>query len=207
MILPTETFFNLPKEKKNKIIEAIKKEFARVPFEEVSINKVIQDANISRGSFYMYFQDKKDMLIYILSNYRDEINSIIKESFKQNSGDIFEVFTDILNFTAEFGTAKENVAFCMNIFSDQSVYNDVLMQLGNRSRKNDCFDLFRQHTDTKSLNIQNSNDLDDIIDILISLTQKSTVDIFLYIEEKDEILKEYKNKINILKRGMLKEKL
>lgn len=205
--MPTETFFNLPKEKKNKIIEAIKKEFARVPFEEVSINKIIQDAEISRGSFYMYFEDKKDILIYILSNYRDEINSIIKESFIQSSGDIFEVFTDILNFTAEFGTAKENVAFCMNIFSDQSVYNDVLMQLGNRSRKNEYFELFRQYTDTKSLNIQNPNDLDDIIDILISLTQKSTVDIFLYIEEKDEILKEYKNKINILKHGMLKEKL
>lgn len=207
MFLPTETFFNLPQEKKNKIIEAIKKEFARVPFDEVSINKVIQDANISRGSFYMYFEDKKDMLIYILSNYRDEIDLIIKESFKQNSGDIFEVFTDILNFTAEFGTAKENIAFCMNIFSDQSVYNDILMQLGSRSRKNVYFDLFREHVDTKNLNLQTPNDLDDIIDILISLTQKSTVDIFLYIEEKDEILQEYKNKLTILKRGILKEKL
>jgi hypothetical protein len=51
--LPTQTFFNLPQEKKNKIMEAIKNEVARVPFEKVSTNKIVQDANISRGSFYM----------------------------------------------------------------------------------------------------------------------------------------------------------
>jgi hypothetical protein len=46
-----------------------------------------------------------------------------------------------------------------------------------------------------------------MIDILIAVTQKTTVDIFLHIEEKDKILEEYKNKIAILQRGMLKESL
>ncbi|MBU5485206.1 TetR family transcriptional regulator [Clostridium sp. MSJ-11] len=203
--MPTDTFFNLPLEKKNKIIEAIKKEFARVPFDKVSINKIVQDANISRGSFYMYFEDKKDMLIYLLSNYHEEVMSIIKESFKRNSGDVFEVFADILKFTANFGTAKENIAFCMNIFSNQTLQNDIILQFANRGRKNDFFNLFKEYTDTKSLNLQSPNDVDDIIDILISVTQKATMDIFLCIGEKDEILEAYTNKITILKRGMLKE--
>lgn len=205
--MPTDTFFNLPLEKKNKIIEAIKKEFARVPFDKVSINKIVQDANISRGSFYMYFEDKKDMLIYLLSNYHEEVMSIIKESFKRNSGDVFEVFADILKFTANFGTAKENIAFCMNIFSNQTLQNDIILQFANRGRKNDFFNLFKEYTDTKSLNLQSPNDVDDIIDILISVTQKATMDIFLCIGEKDEILEAYTNKITILKRGMLKENL
>ncbi|MEW9095503.1 MAG: TetR family transcriptional regulator [Clostridiaceae bacterium] len=205
--MPTDTFFNLPLEKKNKIIEAIKKEFARVPFDKVSINKIVQDAKISRGSFYMYFEDKRDMLIYLLSNYHEEVMSIIKESFKRNSGDVFEVFADILKFTANFGTAKENIAFCMNIFSNQTLQNDIILQFANCGRKNDFFNLFKQYTDTKSLNLQNPNDIEDIIDILISVTQKATMDIFLCIGEKDEILEAYTNKITILKRGMLKENL
>ena len=205
--MPTETFLNLPKEKKSKILEAIKNEFARVPFEKVSINKIVQDADISRGSIYMYFEDKKDMLSCVLSSYHDEIMSTIKESFSLNNGDIFAVFSDILKFTAQFGTAKENIAFCINIFSNQTVQNDILLQCESRSIKKHYFDWFKQHVDIKRLNLKSPDDVYDIMDILISVTQKATVDIFLHIEEKDEILEEYKNKIAILKRGMLKESL
>lgn len=205
--MPSGTYFNLPQEKKNKIIGAIKNEFARVQYEKVSINKIVQDADISRGSIYMYFQNKNDMLTCVLSNYLDELMYNIKESFKQNSGDIFEVFNDILKFTAEFGTAKENIAFCMNIFSNQRVQNDILLQFNKTSIKNDYFDWFKQYVDTKKLNLQNANDIYDIIDILVAITQKATVDLFLHIEEKDEVLENYKNKITILKRGILKEKL
>jgi AcrR family transcriptional regulator len=205
--LPTETFLNLSKDKKNKILEAIKNEFARVPFEKVSINKIVQDADISRGSIYMYFQDKKDMLSCVLFSYRDEIMSIIKESFSQNNGDIFAVFSDILKFTTEFGTAKENIDFCINIFSNQTVQNDILLQCESRSQKKKYFDLVKQNVDTEKLNLKKTDDVYDIIDILISVTQKATVDIFLHIEEKNEILEEYKNKITILQRGMLKENL
>lgn len=205
--MPSETFFNLSKGKKNKIIEAIKNEFARVPFEKVSINKIVQDADISRGSIYMYFEDTKDMLLCVLSNYHEELMSTIKNSFNQNKGDIFAIFSDILEFTAEFGTAKENIAFCINIFSNQTVQNDILFQFESCSRKHKHFDLLKQYMDTKSLNLQSINDVNDIIDILIAVTQKTTVDIFLNIEEKDQILEEYKNKITILQRGMLKGKL
>ena len=205
--LPTETFLNLPKEKKNKILDAIKNEFARVPFEKVSINKIVQDADISRGSIYMYFEDKKDMLSCVLLSYHDEIMATIKESFSQNNGDIFAVFSDILKFTAKFGTEKENIAFCKNIFSNQTVQNDILLQCESRSMKKEYFDWFKKHVDIKRLNLKSPDDVYDIMDILISVTQKATVDIFVHIEEKDEILQEYKNKITILQRGMLKENL
>ncbi len=205
--LPTETFLNLSKEKKIKILEAIKNEFARVPFEKVSINKIVQEADISRGSIYMYFEDKKDMLSCVLFSFHEEIMCTIKESVNQNNGDIFAVFIEILKFTAEFGTAKENIDFCKNIFSNQTVQNDILLHCESRSRKKEYFDLFKQYVDTKSLNLKSPDDVYHVIDILISVTQKATVDIFLHIEEKDEILEEYKNKITILQRGMLKESL
>ena len=126
-----------------------------MPFEKVSINKIVQDADISRGSIYMYFEDKKDMLSCVLFSYHDEIMSTIKESFNQNNGDIFAVFSDILKFTAEFGTAKENIAFCMNIFSNQTVQNDVLLQFNNCSMQNDYFHWFKPYVDTENFNLQN----------------------------------------------------
>ena len=56
--MPTEVFLRLPKEKQAKIREAIRQEFARVPMEEVSINRIVQQAGIScREAFYDYDPD------------------------------------------------------------------------------------------------------------------------------------------------------
>ena len=51
--MPTVTFTNLPAEKRKTILDAARAEFSRVSIEEASINRIIKDAKISRGSFYM----------------------------------------------------------------------------------------------------------------------------------------------------------
>ena len=63
--MATERFFKLPAEKQKRILDAAREEFARVPFEEVSINQIIKNAGISRGSFYTYFEDKEDLIDFI----------------------------------------------------------------------------------------------------------------------------------------------
>lgn len=69
--MPKETFLKLPKEKQEKILEAGKKEFARVAFEETSIKNIIENAKIARGSFYQYFESKEDLLrIYFKQSYK-----------------------------------------------------------------------------------------------------------------------------------------
>ena len=50
--MPKQTFLNLPKDKKQKILEAAKNEFSRVSVTEASINNIVTEANIARGSFY-----------------------------------------------------------------------------------------------------------------------------------------------------------
>lgn len=53
--MPTERFYRLPEAKKQVIRQAAIKEFARVPFEKVSINQIIQNADISRGMLLHLF--------------------------------------------------------------------------------------------------------------------------------------------------------
>ena len=69
--MPTERFYRLPEEKKRIIRDAAFKEFARVPIDKVSINQIIKEADISRGSFYTYFEDKWDLLGYIFEESQD----------------------------------------------------------------------------------------------------------------------------------------
>ena len=50
--MPTQTFFNLPKDKQQRLLDAAATEFSRAPLKDASINNIIKLAEISRGSFY-----------------------------------------------------------------------------------------------------------------------------------------------------------
>lgn len=55
------TFERLPEEKKDRILQAARTEFIRYPYEKTSINRILAEAGIPKGSFYQYFDDKADL--------------------------------------------------------------------------------------------------------------------------------------------------
>lgn len=65
--MPYQTFFNLPEAKRQRLMDAVWQEFTTVSYNEASINKIIQAAEISRGSFYQYFAGKQDLFSYVLT--------------------------------------------------------------------------------------------------------------------------------------------
>lgn len=60
------TFKNLSKEKRERILEAAKSEFSRVPFSQVLISNIVRDARIPRGSFYQYFDGPAQLFSLLL---------------------------------------------------------------------------------------------------------------------------------------------
>ena len=81
--MPTATFFNLPPPKREKLLQAAITEFARKSCGEVSINRIIQAAEIPRGSFYQYFADKTDLFRYVLRRYDALLEAAIMKSLDQ----------------------------------------------------------------------------------------------------------------------------
>ena len=67
--LPSATFYNLPEEKRERLLRAAREEFSRVPYESASVNRIIQSAGIPRGSFYMYFTDKEELFGHLMDSY------------------------------------------------------------------------------------------------------------------------------------------
>lgn len=64
--MPSETFFNLPEDKRQAIYQAALDEFAIHPFKQASVNRIVARCGIAKGSFYQYFKDKQDLFLYIL---------------------------------------------------------------------------------------------------------------------------------------------
>ena len=74
------------------------REFSHRPFNEASINQIIKEAGIPRGSFYMYFQDKEDLFRYLLKGYVDQLFMLLEEFLLRNGGDIFQALLDLYDY-------------------------------------------------------------------------------------------------------------
>ena len=58
-------FLNLKPEKQEKILEAAIREFADKGFEKASTNEIIKEAGISKGILFHYFQNKKNLFLFV----------------------------------------------------------------------------------------------------------------------------------------------
>ena len=89
--MPSSTFFRLPQEKKDRLLDAAWEEFTRTRFSTASINKIILKARIPRGSFYQYFADKEDLFQYLLEGNQEHFVSLLGGLLEEKEGDLFAV--------------------------------------------------------------------------------------------------------------------
>ena len=87
--MPTQTFFRLPEEKRERLTEAAWEEFMAVPFADASINRIVRAAQIPRGSFYQYFEGKEDLFFYLLGSLREEAFGLMTDALAKTEGDPF----------------------------------------------------------------------------------------------------------------------
>lgn len=76
--MPRPRFNKLPLEKKERILEAAAKEFGTYGFEGASLNRILEQAGISKGAAYYYFDDKTDLFLAVMYAYTQELVRTIK---------------------------------------------------------------------------------------------------------------------------------
>lgn len=109
--MPSERFYRLSEEKRKTICEAAIREFARVTMDKVSINQIIKNADISRGSFYTYFEDKWDIVSYIFEDIQEKLIILVKDRARKTGGDIFAVMDCIMQEMLQFCCSRPNFDF------------------------------------------------------------------------------------------------
>ncbi|KAB3532169.1 TetR/AcrR family transcriptional regulator [Alkaliphilus serpentinus] len=99
--MPTETYFNLNEEKQKRVYRAVFQEYTRVPLEEVSVKNIVNSADIPRGSFYQYFTDKEEALVYLISETRNQSHGELEHITSELQLNIYELmealFMDEIN--------------------------------------------------------------------------------------------------------------
>lgn len=77
--MPKATFKNLPDQKRNLIMNLAIEEFANHTYKVASISNIVRKAGIAKGSFYQYFEDKKDLYKYLVEISTDEKMKLVKD--------------------------------------------------------------------------------------------------------------------------------
>lgn len=83
--MPKQTFFNLPEEKRKMIIDTALDEFGSQPYSNASLSRIVARAGIAKGSMYQYFEDKKDLFVYLLELAAGEKLAYIQQEVDPNA--------------------------------------------------------------------------------------------------------------------------
>lgn len=119
--MPTERFYHLPEGKKRLIREAAVQEFSRVPLEKASINKIVKNADISRGSFYTYFCDKEDALQYIFEDFVEQVQLFCRRTISQVEGDFWKLLERLLEYVLDICDRNKMITLAQKTIGHQAV--------------------------------------------------------------------------------------
>ncbi|WP_349673577.1 TetR/AcrR family transcriptional regulator [Lacrimispora sp.] len=205
--MPTQRFLHLPDIKREKIKRAAIQEFSRFSFSDVSINQIIKEADISRGSFYTYFEDKEDLLAYLLHDFQESCKLWFNENMKLCEGNIYQVFWNSILELIHYGREKQDFVFYKNIFLDEKLMTETRMigfkKIFYKSREErelirDCF----EKLDRNICPVANVSELSDLLELLLFLVAKSMAMYFMESADIDEILHGIKFQFHIVEEGL-----
>lgn len=197
--LPTKTFFHLPPEKRAKLFQAALTEFARVPFAEASINRIIQDAGIPRGSFYMYFSDKEDLFLHVMETYGRDMERRAQECLEETGGDPFSAMALLFERLCQLASGEPSAQQLVEILRKNRHFHADLML-----RTPGCGQLSRRlaaRVDRALLDLREPGDLERCIRLLVRLTAGAVVRACV-TNDPAPVREELKQSIAIFQRGM-----
>lgn len=176
----SKTFENLPHIKKERILNAVKKEIIEVGIGNARVVNICLEAGIPRSAFYRYFETIDDAFAKTIESLKKSKRYKFQKLFSEYDGDIFELsylmLTDVLNDKDQFLLLK-NIS--------QSEYSLI------KNLISETDDNFKKQTRKNQV----------IMSSLMMLTKQSA---FRYYENKipkKEILDNYKYFLEILKKG------
>lgn len=199
--MPSETFFRLPESKQQRIIEAIKEEIARVPYENFSIGNVIRQCSISRGSFYQYFSNKEDIYTHLIYGYQKSIIQHMKESLLNNGGDFFDMMEHSFRHAVRMLCYKDSKAFRHNLFCNMRLYELLWQKPDYAEESLQNLSQLREFIDINLLNVSDEEELFTLFDICMINALKDAAGIFMADANEQTVLDSFLAKHALLKKA------
>lgn len=199
--MPTSTFFNLPAPKREKLLRASIAEFARKPYSDVSINRIIQAAEIPRGSFYQYFADKADLFHYILRGYDSQLETAVSKSLERCGGRPTQL--PLALFDLVLNHIRENQSEFTQFLS--ILRQNVGLDTGQLLALPDIMQLVLRQADWRGLNTEDPAQRMALLDLLLSSTGQALMAVCCGKAPEEDVRERLAQKVAIIRRGAERE--
>lgn len=185
--MPKQTFFNLNDKKRQSITDLAIAEFAKADYDNASISNIVKQAKIAKGSFYQYFEDKKDLYLYLVDAASQQRMTFIESARKTEKPqrakrDFFRELRWLFDISTQFSLQHPQLNQIINraAYGDSPVKKDVFKHL-QAAAKQPIYDMVEKGIANGDLR----PDLDPDLATFIILTASENLRYF--IPEKLEI--------------------
>ncbi len=196
------TFYNLPPEKRAKIIDVTKKEFLKGNKQKITINTVIKNAGISRGSFYQYFDDKLDLVELVADDTTSRMIEFIQDELLRSNGDIFALPIRLFDIMTE---NVRDYSFVLSLTSGHDRNSELVADyIRYRATKPEIFTKVKGYIDRSKLYSADDEDVECVMFMMFDAIRAAMINIS---ENRADIAKEREllvKKIQIIKNGAVK---
>lgn len=124
--MPKETFFNLPPEKRERFIEAALDEFSVHEYRCASVSRIVEELGIAKGSVYQYFDDKRELYLYLVQLAAETKFAFIDESITSQASGFFARFKQTAFHGARFDFTRPRYANILYHATYEPSGDDVL---------------------------------------------------------------------------------
>ena len=203
--MPTETFLRLPEEKRARFLNAAWEEFTRTSFADVSINQIVRQAGIPRGSFYQYFVDKRDLFVYLMESVHTRFLLVYTRLIRECGGDLFKTqlaaFEHFLKYCPE---ADPSLSRCFRLLRLNPGVDLQKMMDGHPGQL--LLEHVKNDLDLSSFNCMDWEFVQQVFSLAVMALCSAIMDSLSDPEHTQQYHQELKKRLEIIQYGCLAQK-
>ena len=198
-IMPKETFYNLPEDKKNGFSTPQRRKLYACRPARCPSTKSYRKRIFPGEAFYQYFDDKHDLIQYMLSDYINILKDGIRDSLRICKGDIFAAVSRVLDGVIALGRDERNQKGMKNIIGEADKNECTLDFILNL--QDEIVKILVEGTDRTLLKNETDDELILLARLLFLLLKNAAAECLHDIRYADRVRAEFLGQQELIKRG------
>lgn len=168
-------YYNLKEKKKEVLLNAIMTCLKNSSYDDLSINDIVKEAGIARGSFYNYFEDKNDAVRTLVASQLYELERVFKETIEKSNGSIFEGALKIYYLIIEIMANRVYFTLVRNIQYFVELATKIVLSKDFADELDGLLDWLLMNTIEGKTYLNSKKKMANMIEMIVSLFLNSTL--------------------------------
>lgn len=165
----------------------------------MSINRIVKDAGIPRGSYYQYFKNKQDLYGFVLEDLRSALMQNVACALTANGGDLFCALLTAYDGAAQYAKTQESAVLFANLlvgFGEKCRPTPGRLLTGSTEAIFDAIDRTRLREDA-------AESLDELVELSFLVFISALAELFLDITRAELLRKKLQTRLHLIQFGAL----